>query len=168
MLTSKALGEAIRAALIENKKSPADAARFFGVKPPSVSGWMTTGRISKTNFEKLVNWLVLTPRSHWGLTDSTKSIDHQNTATANLTAPSFQASASGGLTLPKSLGGIQKSLDGSDGSTQKIALILIGDMLAGTRTAENVASAIDAMLKTAAPLEMPTETNQIVTKALAK
>jgi hypothetical protein len=88
--------------------------------------------------------------------------------TARHTASLPQVSASGEQSLSRALSGIQKSLDGSDGSTQKIALILIGDMLAGIRTAENVASAIDAMLKTAAPLEMPTETNQIVTKALAK
>lgn len=69
MLKGKELGDAIRVALKQNEKTPADAARHFGVKPPSVSGWMSTGRITKDNFNELVAWLNLTPFSHWGLND---------------------------------------------------------------------------------------------------
>lgn len=69
MLKGKELGEAIRTALKQNDKTPADAARHFNIKPPSVSGWMTTGRISKDNFHKLGAWLTRTPHSHWGLDD---------------------------------------------------------------------------------------------------
>lgn len=66
MLYGKQLGDAIRAALKDNDRTPADAARYFGVKPPSVSGWMSTGRISKENLVKLIQWLDKTPLSHWG------------------------------------------------------------------------------------------------------
>ncbi len=69
MLKGKELGDAIRAALQQNGKTPAEAARYFNVKPPSVSGWMSTGRISKGNFNKLMHWLDKTPIEHWGLND---------------------------------------------------------------------------------------------------
>lgn len=66
MLTGKDLGRAIAKALADNEKSQADAARYFGLKPPSVSGWIKTGRISKDNFDKLRAWLTKTPDSFWG------------------------------------------------------------------------------------------------------
>ncbi|MBK8161531.1 MAG: helix-turn-helix transcriptional regulator [Rhodospirillaceae bacterium] len=68
MLTGKALGQAIKSALDKATMSQADVAREFKVKPPSVSGWITTGRISKPNFEKLRQLLseVVGPE-HWGL-----------------------------------------------------------------------------------------------------
>lgn len=66
MLTGTELGAAIAAALEQNGKTQADAARLFGVKAPSVSGWIKTGRISKSNFDRLRSWLVKTPPEHWG------------------------------------------------------------------------------------------------------
>lgn len=66
MLTGSKLGAAIAAALEQNGKTQADAARLFGVKAPSVSGWIKTGRISKSNFDQLRSWLVKTPPEHWG------------------------------------------------------------------------------------------------------
>lgn len=66
MLTGKELGEAIARALEDNGKSQAEAARHFGVKPPSVTGWIKTGRISKDNFDKLRLWLSKTPDAYWG------------------------------------------------------------------------------------------------------
>jgi hypothetical protein len=79
MLTGIELGRAIRAALEQNGKTPADAARHFNVRPPSVSGWMATGRISKTHFNDLVRWLDKTPLSHWGL----QPTQHGNAAPQN-------------------------------------------------------------------------------------
>lgn len=66
MLTGEKLGQAIETALEQNGKTKAEAARFFGVQPPSVSGWIKTGRISKDNFDRLRAWLVKTPAEHWG------------------------------------------------------------------------------------------------------
>jgi len=67
MLKNKELGLAIKAALEQNNFSQAEAARKFNLKPPSITGWIQTGRISKENFEVLKNWCVKTPLSHWGL-----------------------------------------------------------------------------------------------------
>ena len=66
MLKGKELGAAIKQALADNGRTAADAARHFSVKPPSVSGWISTGRISKENFDRLRAWLDKTPDSHWG------------------------------------------------------------------------------------------------------
>lgn len=66
MLTGRELGEAIAAALEQNGKTRADAARHLEVAAPSVSGWIKTGRISKENFDKLRHWLTRTPDSYWG------------------------------------------------------------------------------------------------------
>lgn len=63
------LGNAIQRALEENNISPAQAAKLFGVTPPSITGWFQTGRISKRNFEKLREICKKTPNSHWGLPD---------------------------------------------------------------------------------------------------
>jgi hypothetical protein len=64
------LGRAIAEALAANGYSNADAAREFGLKPPSITGWIQTGRIKKGNFEKLRAWCKKTPASHWGLPES--------------------------------------------------------------------------------------------------
>ncbi len=66
MLKGKELGAAIKQALIDNGRTAADAARHFNIKPPSVSGWISTGRISKENFDRLRAWLDKTPDAHWG------------------------------------------------------------------------------------------------------
>lgn len=69
MLTGKALGDAIKSALDKATMSQADVARKFKIKPPSVSGWITTGRISKPNFEALRHLLSdFVGPEHWGLT----------------------------------------------------------------------------------------------------
>ncbi|MFA7278615.1 MAG: hypothetical protein WC100_00805 [Sterolibacterium sp.] len=75
MLTKEALGAAIRAAIVEKKKiTPQKVADDFGVKAPSVQGWMKTGRISKPNFEKLRQYMadVVGPE-HWGLSQEAVS-----------------------------------------------------------------------------------------------
>lgn len=48
--------------------SKADVARAFGVKPPSVQGWLKTGRISKTHIDSLISYFsdVVGP-DHWGI-----------------------------------------------------------------------------------------------------
>lgn len=72
MLKNKELGMAIKAALEQNNFSQAQTARKFNLKPPSITGWIQTGRISKENFEELKNWCEKTPLSHWGI-DSQES-----------------------------------------------------------------------------------------------
>lgn len=67
MLTGSALGAAIKEAMDKANMSQAEIARKFNVKPPSVSGWIKTGRISKGNFEKLrVMFADVVSEHHWG------------------------------------------------------------------------------------------------------
>lgn len=70
MLTGKELGEAIRSAMRKKGMTPSELAKAFDIKPPSVSGWFTTGRISKANFERLrVMFSDVVGPEHWGLTN---------------------------------------------------------------------------------------------------
>jgi hypothetical protein len=68
MLTGKALGHAIREAVKLKKVKLVDLADHFGVKPPSVQGWLNSGAIGKEKLPAL--WLyfsdVVGPE-HWGL-----------------------------------------------------------------------------------------------------
>ncbi len=67
MLTGKDLGNAIEAAIKLKGVKPADVARHFGIKPPSVNGWVSTGRIGKDKLTKLFDYFsdVVGPE-HWG------------------------------------------------------------------------------------------------------
>ena len=67
MLYGKELVDAISAALSQNGKTQADAARKLGVKPPSVTGWIKTGRIGKSKLIDLIRWLDQTPLEHWDI-----------------------------------------------------------------------------------------------------
>ena len=68
MLTGKELGTAIDEAIRMKGVKKADVAREFGVKPPSVTGWIQTGRIAKEHLGKLVEYFsdVVSP-SHFGM-----------------------------------------------------------------------------------------------------
>ena len=68
MLTGKELGEAIERARKLKGVTKVEMARHFDVKPPSVSGWIATGRIDKQRLTDLFAYFadVVTP-SHWGL-----------------------------------------------------------------------------------------------------
>ncbi|EGY53117.1 LexA family protein [Neisseria shayeganii] len=68
MLTGKELGDAIAKAIELKKVKKADVATEFGVKAPSVSGWIKTGRISKEHLDKLVTYFsdVVGPE-HFGI-----------------------------------------------------------------------------------------------------
>ena len=63
-----ALGAAIRAALKTiGLEGPKAIGREFGVKPPSVSGWFSTGRISKSNLIEVIQRTQgKVPLNHWG------------------------------------------------------------------------------------------------------
>ena len=70
MLTRKELGPAMDEAIRMKGVKKADVAREFGVKPPSVTGWIQTGRIAKEHLGKLVEYFsdVVSP-SHFGMGD---------------------------------------------------------------------------------------------------
>lgn len=68
LLTGKELGAAIESARLEKGLSKAEMAKIFGVAPPSVQGWITTGRIDKAKLFEMIRYFsdVLGPE-HWGL-----------------------------------------------------------------------------------------------------
>ena len=58
MLSGIELGRAIEAARIKKGVSKADMARTFKVRPPSISGWIDNGRISKENFNLVMEYFA--------------------------------------------------------------------------------------------------------------
>lgn len=68
MLTGQALGAAIEKALAAKGLSKTDAARRYGVRNASVTGWIKTGRIATDKLLDIMDFCsdVLGPE-HWGL-----------------------------------------------------------------------------------------------------
>lgn len=73
MLKGKELGVAIKEAIALKKdsgaiKSIAEVARHFGIKPPSLQGWLKRGTVGKEKLPKLWDYFadVVGPE-HWGL-----------------------------------------------------------------------------------------------------
>lgn len=70
MLTGKELGAALKAAMRLKGVIQREVAAEFGVEQPSVSEWLTHGRISKEHINRLVAYFGgVVPPSHWGLPD---------------------------------------------------------------------------------------------------
>lgn len=68
MLTGKELGTAIEAARLAKGVSKKKLAEDFGVKPPSVQGWVNHGRIDKAKLMQLIAYFSdVVPLEHWGL-----------------------------------------------------------------------------------------------------
>jgi transcriptional regulator with XRE-family HTH domain len=85
MLTGKELGAAIESARIAKGVSKKKLAEDFGVKPPSVQGWVNTGRINKSALMRLMDYFsdVVGPE-HWGLSAQMSSfISQQGVDLAN-------------------------------------------------------------------------------------
>ncbi|UPF01779.1 hypothetical protein MXB02_14350 [Pseudomonas mosselii] len=68
MLTGEKLGAAIESARLKKNITKLKLAEDFGVKPPSVQGWVKTGRIDKSKLMDLIAYFqdVVGPE-HWGL-----------------------------------------------------------------------------------------------------
>lgn len=68
MLTGPELGASIEAARIAKGVSKKQLADDFQVKPPSIQGWVKTGRIDKSKLMDVINYFadVVGPE-HWGL-----------------------------------------------------------------------------------------------------
>lgn len=68
MLQGKELGIAIKKAIDLKGWKQADVARRFHVEPPSVSGWVRTGRIDKSKLWQLIKLTAdVAGPEHWGL-----------------------------------------------------------------------------------------------------
>ena len=86
MLTGKELGAAIEQARLAKGVSKKKLAEDFGVAPPSVQGWVKTGRIDKSKLMQLMDYFsdVAKP-SHWGLSDRvTEFLSISNPADSNV------------------------------------------------------------------------------------
>ena len=68
MFSGERLGQAISEAIKRKNVSQKEVADHFGVKQPSVSGWIKNGRIDKKHLDKLIDYFsdVVTP-SHFGI-----------------------------------------------------------------------------------------------------
>lgn len=70
MLTGPQLGAAIEAARLAKNMSKKALAEQFGVKPPSVQGWINTGRIDKAKLIELISFFSgVVGAEHWGLSE---------------------------------------------------------------------------------------------------
>lgn len=97
MYSGEKLGEAIKTALKKKGAKQADLARFFGVKPQSVSGWLKHGRVAKEHLDKLISYFSdVVPPSHFGI----ESLTAMN---------QFQCNDNGNQTLNVSNVGVQIS-----------------------------------------------------------
>lgn len=69
MLKGKSLGHAIRTALAgKGLDTPSAAAKHWGIKPPSASGWFSTGRISMETLLEIMDLCAdQYGPAHWGL-----------------------------------------------------------------------------------------------------
>lgn len=96
MLTGVELGAAIDAARVAKGVSKADMARHFNVKPPSVTGWIETGRINKAKLVDLIAYFSpVVGYQHWGLSDPLGNIVGEGGAVIKRLV---EASAKGHLT----------------------------------------------------------------------
>lgn len=68
MLKGKSLGHAIRTALAgKGLDTPSAAAKRWGIKPPSASGWFSTGRISMETLLEIMDLCAdQYGPAHWG------------------------------------------------------------------------------------------------------
>lgn len=73
MLTGKALGDAVGAAITLKGVSKAEVARHFNIKGPSIYDWIDHGRVGKRHLTRLVEYFsdVVGPE-HWGLSNSSQ------------------------------------------------------------------------------------------------
>lgn len=68
MYSGKQLGEAIQIAIEKKGVKKSEVARVFGIKQPSLSDWIKSGRIGKQHIQKLLEYFsdVVEP-SHFGI-----------------------------------------------------------------------------------------------------
>lgn len=68
MYSGEKLAKAVAEAIQMKGVRKSDVARHFGIKPPSVSGWVSHGRISKEHIGKLIEYFSdVVPPAHFGI-----------------------------------------------------------------------------------------------------
>lgn len=102
MLTGKALGQALKAAMDKKGVKAADVARHFGVKPPSVHDWIEHGRISKARIPAVIAYFsnVVGPE-HWGFPEgfSSAGTDIVVSGAGDVLIPQYDTGGMGGVGL---------------------------------------------------------------------
>ena len=68
MFEGEKLGAAIKEAIAKKGIRQADLADELEVRPPAISGWIKTGKISRENMQKLITYFSdVVPPSHFGI-----------------------------------------------------------------------------------------------------
>ena len=130
MLTGPQLGAAIEAARLAKNMSKKALAEQFGVKPPSVQGWINTGRIDKAKLIELISFFSgVVGAEHWGLSEKE----------AELIAPGSSPQRPGSSAAEKVMEMLQRHGKGlSDEAKEKIAQAVAESLDGDQSTTSNV------------------------------
>ncbi|MFW5112460.1 S24 family peptidase [Pseudomonas aeruginosa] len=130
MLTGPQLGAAIEAARLAKNMSKKALAEQFGVKPPSVQGWINTGRIDKAKLIELISFFSgVVGAEHWGLSEKE----------AELIAPSSQPQHPGSSAAEKVMEMLQRHGKGLSGEAKAKIVQAVAESLDGDQsTTSNV------------------------------
>ncbi|HBN8523795.1 S24 family peptidase [Pseudomonas aeruginosa] len=130
MLTGPQLGAAIEAARLAKNMSKKALAEQFGVKPPSVQGWINTGRIDKAKLIELISFFSgVVGADHWGLSEKE----------AELIVPSSQPQHPGSSAAEKVMEMLQRHGKGLSGEAKEKIAQAVAESLDGDQsTTSNV------------------------------
>ncbi|HHM8950267.1 TPA: helix-turn-helix transcriptional regulator [Pseudomonas aeruginosa] len=130
MLTGPQLGAAIEAARLAKKMSKKALAEQFGVKPPSVQGWINTGRIDKAKLIELISFFSsVVGAEHWGLSEKE----------AELIAPGSSPQRPGSSAAEKVMEMLQRHGKGLSGEAKEKIAQAVAESLDGDQsTTSNV------------------------------
>ncbi|MFU6863581.1 MULTISPECIES: S24 family peptidase [Pseudomonas aeruginosa group] len=130
MLTGPQLGAAIEAARLAKNMSKKALAEQFGVKPPSVQGWINTGRIDKAKLIELISFFSdVVGAEHWGLSEKeaeliapSSSHQHPGSSAAEKVMEMLQRHGKGlsGEAKAKIAQAVAESLDGDLSTTSNV------------------------------------------------
>ncbi|HBO1206040.1 TPA: XRE family transcriptional regulator [Pseudomonas aeruginosa] len=130
MLTGPQLGAAIEAARLAKNMSKKALAEQFGVKPPSVQGWINTGRIDKAKLIELISFFSgVVGAEHWGLSEKeaeliapSSSHQHPGSSAAEKVMEMLQRHGKGlsGEAKAKIVQAVAESLDGDQSTTSNV------------------------------------------------
>ncbi|MDQ4227057.1 S24 family peptidase [Pseudomonas aeruginosa] len=131
MLTGPQLGAAIEAARLAKNMSKKALAEQFGVKPPSVQGWINTGRIDKAKLIELISFFSgVVGAEHWGLSEkeaeliapSSPPTQHPGSSAAEKVMEMLQRHGKGlsGEAKEKIAQAVAESLDGDQSTTSNV------------------------------------------------
>ncbi|EPG4179663.1 S24 family peptidase [Pseudomonas aeruginosa] len=130
MLTGPQLGAAIEAARLAKNMSKKALAEQFGVKPPSVQGWINTGRIDKAKLIELISFFSgVVGAEHWGLSEKE----------AELIAPGSSPQRPGSSAAEKVMEMLQRHGKGLSGEAKEKIAQAVAESLDGDQsTTSNV------------------------------